>query len=126
MMSTHATTTLRAYAIAAAVIAAGIGLSVAAQDWHWFSRAGALVVVIGIVLTSSQVIDNSRRLRRDRQRLEQTGHVANRDWAHDQPRLAHSRQHDEHVFEVERSGLYMLIGGTMIWGFGDLVALVIP
>lgn len=124
-MNRHAAATLRAYAIAAVVVLAGVVLSLARQDWQWFSRAGALVVVIGIVLTSSQIIEDNRRLRRKRQRLEQSGHIANRDWAADDFRLAHSRRHDEHLFENERSGLYMLIAGTLIWGFGDLVGLVI-
>lgn len=125
-MYRHATATLRAYAIALIVVIIGVVLSLGEGDWQWFSRAGALVVVVGIVLTSSQIIEDNRRLRRKRQRLEQTGHVANRDWAQDEPRLAQSRQHDEHLFENERSGLYMLIGGTLIWGFGDLVGVLIP
>lgn len=108
------------------VVVAGAVVSFSRHDWQWFSRAGALVVVIGIVLTSSQIIEDNRRLRRKRQRLDRSGNVVNRDWAADDVRLAHSRRHDEHLFENERSGLYMLVAGTLIWGFGDLLGLLIP
>lgn len=126
-MGRHSAATVNAYLLALAVVGAGIAASVASGTWSWFARSGAFVVVIGIVLTSSQIIEDERRLRQRRQQRDRAGNVANRDWASEDSRLAQSRRHDEHLFENERSGLYMLVAGTLIWGFGDLLGwLFIP
>jgi len=46
-----------------------------------------------------------------------------RDWAKEerQQTLNDSRFHEEITWTNERSGLLMLITGTLIWGFGDLI-----
>ena len=119
------TATRWAYASAAVAVATGIALALRSGDWDWFSRAGSLVVAIGIVLTSSQIIEDSRRARRRRQQWEAGRGVASRDWAQQGEQLRHSRHHDEHVFENEKGGLYLLIAGTLIWGFGDLAGALI-
>lgn len=119
-MRTVMTATRWAYTFAAVVVGTGIVLASRSGNWAWFSRAGSLVVVIGIVLTSSQIIEDSRRARRRRQQWEARRGVAGRDWAQQGEQLRHSRHHDEHLFENEKGGLYLLIAGTLIWGFGDL------
>ena len=119
-MRTILTATRWAYSLVAIVVAAGVVLALRTGSWEWFSRAGSLVVVIGIVLTSSQIIEDSRRARRRRQQWEGGRSVAGRDWAQQDVQLRHSRHHDEHLFENEKGGLYILVGGTLIWGFGDL------
>jgi len=78
------------------------------------------VIVVGILLTSSQIRDHSRRLRRLR------GHLASqsqRDWAGEERTrtLVRAAGEQEIAWEIEGHGLYILILGTLIWGFGDLL-----
>jgi hypothetical protein len=93
------------------------------SDWSWFSRSGSLVVVIGIFLTSSQVIENNRRLKSRRHYREQN---FNRDYAEDMKRqtLERSRSLDEDIWASGLRGLYLLVTGTVVWGFGDLVVVL--
>ncbi|MDX2504594.1 MAG: hypothetical protein QNL62_08980 [Gammaproteobacteria bacterium] len=95
------------------------------QNWQWFSRAGSLIVVLGIYLTSSQIIENSRRLR---QRYSSTHKEGNfqRDWANGKLEqiLRHARVHEEETWVMGKCGFNLLIAGTLIWGFGDLLFLL--
>jgi hypothetical protein len=124
------------YVLAGTSFALGFAASVADSDWSWFSRSGSLVVVIGIVLTSTQIIEHDRRLRqrrlsweaqmrKDMRRRATQQMPSARDWAKepDLHQMRWSREDDEHLWKREHDGLYMLIVGTLVWGFGDLLAL---
>ncbi len=126
-MRTVVAATRWAYSVSALAVVSGVVLSLYSGNWDWLSRSGSLVVVIGIVLTSSQIIEDSRRARRRRQLWEAGRNKSGRDWAQQAEQLRHSRHHDEHLFENERGGLYLLVAGTLLWGFGDLAGgLFIP
>ena len=116
--------TRKALLLSIIVIAAGIWFSLKLADWNWFSRSGSLIVIIGILLTSSQVIENSRKLKTRRGHRE---HNFNRDFADDIKNrdLERSRNLDEDIWENGLRGLYLLVSGTLIWGFGDLVGLLL-
>ena len=105
------------------VLLAGIGISVDLSDWSWFSRSGSLVVIIGIFMTSSQIIENTRRMKLHRMHR---GQNFNRDYAEDikKDSLKRSRGLDEDNWENGLRGLYMLVTGTLVWGFGDLVGVL--
>jgi len=105
------------------VLLAGVALSLYSSDWNWFSRSGSLVVVIGIFLTSSQIIENTRRMKLHRLHR---GQNFNRDYADEIKRdtLKRSRNPDEDNWENGLRGLYMLVTGTLVWGFGDLVGIL--
>jgi hypothetical protein len=109
--------------LSALVLTAGIGFSVDQADWTWFARSGAMIVVIGICLTSSQIIENSRRLKTRRSYHEHNFH---RDFAEDVKRgaLDRSRSLDEDIWENGLRGFYLLIVGTLVWGFGDLAGFI--
>lgn len=111
--------TLKAYAAALATLFAGVLLSMELGDWSWFSRCGALVVVNGIILTSHQIIEHVQHLGRQQRREA----MVNRDWASDDK---HHFIHDDHElrWRSEKYGLTMLIVGTLVWGFGDLINLL--
>ena len=113
----------RAVYLSIAVVLAGFGISLELSDWSWFSRSGSVVVIIGIFLTSSQIIENSRRLKSHRTWRAQN---FNRDFAEDIKRdsLKRSRSLDEDNWENGLRGLYMLVTGTLVWGFGDLVGVL--
>ena len=112
--------TRKALLLSAIVIAGGIWFSLKFMDWNWFARSGSLIVIIGILLTSSQVIENSRKLKMRRSHHD---HNFNRDFANDikKQTLKRSRSLDEDIWENGLRGLYLLVAGTLIWGFGDLV-----
>lgn len=103
----------------------GVAASLRTGDWGWFSRAGAAVVAIGIVLTSHQVFEHNRRLvehqRRGGTRPRNTPQA--HDWAHENSirQLIRSRSREEELWRSEFSGFHMLVGGTLVWGFGDLL-----
>lgn len=111
---------LRAYLTSLLFLLAGVALSITLKDWNWFARSGSLVVIAGILLTSWQLIDNARRL-----------NVHFSDSAHDWAETAESRKRvrkqikDEASWHNERYGLYLLIAGTLVWGFGDLMNLFV-
>lgn len=115
--------TRKALLLSSTVFVSGAWLSFVQNDWSWFARSGSLIVVIGIFLTSSQIIENSRRLKTRRSYRE---HNFNRDFAEDIKRgtLERSRALDEDIWENGLRGLYLLVVGTLVWGFGDLTGLL--
>lgn len=108
------------YLIAFITVAAGIVLSINLGDWTWFSRSGSLVVVNGIILTSHQIILHMQNLSPYQ---GQKASQFNKDWAKEEK---HTFIHDDHEYrwKSEKNGLYMLIIGTLIWGFGDIFNLM--
>ena len=112
--------TIRAYVIALLTLVLGIILSLKNHDWSWFSRCGSLVVINGIILTSHQIIEHMHLLK---QRQMRQASQFERDWAHeDKHHFTHVG--DDITWKLEKYGLYMLIIGTLVWGFGDLVNLI--
>lgn len=111
-------------AVALGALLVGTALSVLTGDWEWFARSGSTVVVIGILLTSSQIRQHMRRLRALRGQLMAQ---SQRDWASDEDKraLLRAASVQESIWEGEGHGLYMLIAGTLVWGFGDLVGLLV-
>jgi len=111
--------TRKALLLSATVFILGVWLSFDQNDWSWFARSGSMIVVIGIFLTSSQIIENSRRLK-----IRRNHHYHNfhRDFAEDIKRgtLERSRGLDEDTWENGLRGFYLLVVGTLVWGFGDL------
>jgi hypothetical protein len=116
--------TRKALLLSAAVIIIGVWFSIDRDDWSWFARSGSIIVVIGIFLTSSQIIENSHRLKMRRSHREHNFH---RDFAEDIKRgtLERSRILDEDIWENGLRGFYLLVIGTLIWGFGDLAGYLI-
>jgi len=112
-----------AYSIALCILLLAIFVALMSGHWHWVSRSGSLIVVLGVLLTSSQIFANIDRLR---QRRGEIGASANHDWSSedDMRQLVKSIQRDEINWESERSGLVLLILGTLVWGFGDLPGLL--
>lgn len=107
---------IKAYAIALLTLLLGATLSVGLHDWTWLARSGSLVVINGIVLTSHQILDHINRLKLNQGRLpSQFG----RDWA-ERDKRQFINESPEGVWRYEKYGLYMLIIGTLVWGFGDL------
>ena len=127
-MSLHANFS---YALAVLAFIAGVAASVTTGDWAWFSRSGSAVVAIGIVLTSRQIFEHNRRL----QEYQRHGNGQSQgsrvglpphDWAGENSirQLIRSRSREEEYWKSEFTGFHMLVIGTLVWGFGDLLGLV--
>lgn len=121
-----------AFVLAGLSATGGFIVSLLGGDWSWFARSGSVIVIIGIVLTSTQVLENARRLRIRRAHWDNQGsnmgaresgnlNPSMHDWAGDMRALSRARHSEEDTWEYERSGVYMLIAGTLLWGFGDLL-----
>ena len=126
-MSMH---NLQAWSLTAIALTGGVGASLFNGDWSWFSRSGALVVAVGIILTSQQIFDHNRRLL-EHQRFGQatSSHhpTAAQDWAGENSihQLIRARNRQEDIWRKEFSGFQLLVGGTLIWGFGDLLGQIL-
>ena len=58
-MVTMSARNLWAWGLTAFSLCAGLVVSLKTADWTWFSRSGAAVVAVGIVLTSRQVFEHT-------------------------------------------------------------------
>ena len=113
------------YFLSVLIILCCLYISYFSQDWQWFSRAGSLIVILGIYLTSTQIIENSHRLSQRNRGAQQNGNFQ-RDWASDKHEkiIHHARHHEEETWVMGKCGFNLLIIGTFIWGFGDLLPLL--
>lgn len=113
------------YLLSTVILLCSFYISYLNQDWQWFSRSGSLIVILGIYLTSSQIIENSRRLNQRYRGAQLYGNFQ-RDWAGDKQEkiLYHARNHEEETWVMGKCGFNLLILGTFTWGFGDLIALL--
>lgn len=110
------------YFISLLILLISVSTAFIVHDWQWFSRSGSLIVVLGIYLTSSQIIENSRRLRQRYRSIQREGNFQ-RDWADGKQAdiLLSTREQEEETWVMGKCGFNLLIIGTLIWGFGDLV-----
>ncbi len=118
-------TVIRNFVISFGILATGIVVSLESGDWTWFSRSGSALVAIGILFTSHQILEHSLRLKENRTRWEERLHeqCSGHDWADENSirKLIRARSREEDLWEIEFHGLYMLVVGTLVWGFGDLL-----
>jgi hypothetical protein len=101
----------------AVALAAGAWASAAQQDWTWFARSGAVLTALGVVLASRKVLIARADLLALLQEMEAA------DGAERTTRLASFKrlQRDIDRQLLERVGFGLLMVGTLVWGFGDLL-----
>jgi hypothetical protein len=109
---------VRGFLLAAALsVAGGLWLSVATADWTWFARSGAVLTALGLVLASRKILIARADL------VALLADMERADGAQRTARLESFKrlQRDLDRQVMEKMGFGLLIAGTLIWGFGDLV-----
>ena len=128
--------------ISVAIIAfTGVVPSVLYENWDWLSRSGSLLTVYGIYLAFSKLTENLRPTREIKilKELEEIDKIPKEKLTYQQ--LMHKAVHgdaiskhlakervreknhlaDEVESSVEYAELFVLVAGTIIWGYGNLV-----
>ena len=105
--------------VALGVLAAALSLwlSIATGDWTWFSRSGAILTALGLVMASRKILIARADLVALLSDMERT------DGAERTARLESFKrlQRDLDRQVMEKAGFGLLIAGTIVWGFGDLL-----
>ncbi|WP_270934793.1 hypothetical protein [Falsiroseomonas oryzae] len=105
--------------LAAAVlaVAGSLWLSIATADWMWFARSGAILTALGLVLASRKILIARADL------VALLADMERSDGAERTARLESFKrlQRDLDRQVMEKAGFGLLIVGTLIWGYGDLL-----
>ncbi len=98
-------------------MAACVWASIATGDWTWFARSGAILTALGLVLASRKILIARADL------LALLADMERADGAERTARLESFKrlQRDLDRQVMEKAGFGLLLLGTAIWGFGDLV-----
>ncbi len=120
---------IRRYLLTSLIFLVGISASLATGDWNWFARSGSAVVALGVLLTSHQILEQYHRLRVSQELNDHrptNGHARERDWAGENSmrELIRTRRHEEDRWAEEFFGMRILVVGTLVWGFGDLIGVL--
>lgn len=109
---------VRLFLLASALSVAGcVWASLATGDWTWFARSGAVLTALGLVLASRKILIARADL------VALLSDMERADGAERTARLESFKrlQRDLDRQVMERAGFVLLVVGTLVWGFGDLV-----
>ena len=102
-------------AVAVAWVGFSVFLSVTTSEWHWFQRSGAVVVGVGVLLSTRRLVRlGTAGLYRDETTID-GGHAVPTG-----AELAADRQRRADISAMYL-GFSMVVFGTVIWAYGDLL-----
>jgi len=96
------------------VMAFSVAVSIYTEDASYVARAGALVTLAGIFMTTRRLLVNSA----EKQSFDFLKN-ASKPTSTDEHALL-EQDEIEHL-KAEKCGFWFLIAGTVIWAYGDLV-----
>ena len=83
----------RAFSVSFFILLFAILISYLLDDWMWFARSGSLLVSIGVITTAYDI----------------------------QGRMSKSNAPDEYIQQSMVLEVIIIVTGTLVWGFGDLI-----
>lgn len=99
-------------AILVAVV--GIAASSVTGEWHWFSRSGPVVVLVGVLISARKCVRTGVEvLFQDATAIDCAPSLQ----ASEQENAEKERGTD---IRAAQWGIWVAVVGTLIWGFGDL------
>jgi hypothetical protein len=90
-------------------------LSVLLADWTWFSRSGAILTLSGAILAIRKL------LRLGLEELYRDQHTINGGHVVPTPEELQAEEENRRDIKASRLGFCLLLIGTLIWGYGDLI-----
>ena len=97
------------------IMLASIIISIFTQDPNYVARAGALVTLAGIFMTTRRLLVSSS----EKQPI--IGKQISAKTPENELNQEHSIHEEEEHLKAEKCGFWFLIIGTVIWAYGDLV-----
>jgi uncharacterized membrane protein YcjF (UPF0283 family) len=123
--------------IAISILAFGVYLTkIQYLETEWFTRAGCLVVVLGVWSSLGVIIQERIILRQSQGRRNRAlnkfklKHAKEKDQTIiDSEKVVINEEHDKHVakaidhlrLSIGALEVSLLVSGTFVWGFGDLI-----
>lgn len=97
-----------------AVVASGVA-SHMTEKWHWFGRSGAIVTMVGVILSVRPLVRMGFTEWLRSQRVIDGGHSEPTADEIEKARQATLDAIASHI------GVYMALVGTLVWAYGDLI-----
>jgi len=105
--------------IALIILITSITLSTKIDEWHWFQRSGAVLVLIGGILSSRKIIRKGfKDLFKDAVEMSGGSYVPTDEEINEKKQLKID-------IRAAKIGVALLLIGTLIWAFGDLLARIL-
>jgi hypothetical protein len=101
--------------ISLVIVIGSFVVSVCSRQWHWFSRSGAILTVSGMILTVRPIIRLGLKGLLEEQSVINCGGVT--------PAPEETKAENQRKLDAKSSlvGLFLLVIGAVIWGYGDLL-----
>jgi hypothetical protein len=113
--------------LAAIVLAAGVVVSVTTAESQWFARSGCILVVIGVYMTGTEFLLHGSASHASSSSTMNTEDDPGYKEAYEADMARREYEGDRYdprfssVWLKEWIGFYLVIAGSVIWEFGDLL-----
>jgi hypothetical protein len=97
------------------IVIVSFAVSVCSGQWHWFSRSGSILTVAAVILTVRPIIRLGLRGLLEAQSVIDGGHAT--------PTPEEIEAENQQKLDAKSSliGLFLLVIGAVIWGYGELL-----